>query len=74
MKLQGLDAWLHCLLTDGLGPARWLALMQRWGEPEAVLAARQDDLAEILGPAFCGLRPLHTGVAAAHHGQHRPLQ
>lgn len=34
MKLQGLDAWLHCLLTDGLGPARWLALMQRWGEPE----------------------------------------
>jgi DNA processing protein len=40
MKLQGLDAWLHCLLTDGLGPARWLALMQRWGEPEAVLAAR----------------------------------
>ena len=42
MKLQGLDAWLHCLLTDGLGPARWLALMQRWGEPEAVLAARQD--------------------------------
>lgn len=52
MKLQGLDAWLHCLLTDGLGPARWLALMQRWGEPEAVLAARQDDLAEILGPAL----------------------
>jgi DNA processing protein len=35
MKLQGLDAWLHCLLTDGLG-----------------LAARQDDLAEILGPAL----------------------
>lgn len=68
MKLQGLDAWLHCLLTDGLGPARWLALMQRWGEPEAVLAARQDDLAEILGPAFCGLRPLHTGVATAHTG------
>lgn len=34
----------------------------------------QPGLPQRLGPAFCGLRPLHTGVAAAHHGQHRPLQ
>lgn len=74
MELRGLDAWLHCLLTAGLGPARWLALMQRWGEPEAVLAAPADDLAEILGPALARTLRDASHTQAGREAAHAWLQ
>ncbi len=52
MNLTGLDAWLHCLLTPGLGAAHWLRVLQGWGEPEHALAASHAALSEVLGAAL----------------------
>lgn len=49
MELRGLDAWLHCALAPSLSLGRWLALLQRWGEPENALAAGAGALSELLG-------------------------
>lgn len=50
--LTGLDAWLHCHLTPGLGPAGWRRLLQAFGDAEAIAAASQGELATVSKPAI----------------------
>ena len=80
MNLTGLDAWLHCLLTPGLGAAHWLRVLQRWGEPEQALAASHAALSEVLGATLARRLLSHdsqAGREAVHDwlalGEHRQL-
>lgn len=42
------EAWLRLTLTPGLGPASLLALLQRFHEPQHVLAQRETVLSEVV--------------------------
>ena len=44
-----LDAWLALNLVKGVGPRLQVLLLERFGSPRAVLAARPEELAEVSG-------------------------
>lgn len=60
------DAWLKLLLAPGVGPVAGMRLIDRFGEPEAALAAGPSGwrAAGIAEPLFEGLRAPDTGALA----------
>jgi DNA processing protein len=61
---SGVAATLRLSMLPGLGPRTMAALLERFGEPQAVLAAPDRELAEVSG---VGPKLVHTIRTAAHH-------
>lgn len=49
LPAEELRAWLRLSHTEGIGPVRGQALLQRFGHPEAILAAGSGPVAQTLG-------------------------
>ena len=47
----GRQAWLHLVLTPGLGPLTALRLLAALGSPERILSSARTALAALVGPA-----------------------
>lgn len=57
--LAGRQAWLHLVLTPGLGPLSALRLLSALGSPDRILGSGRATLAALVGPALASalLRP-----------------
>src|SRR4051812_22848026 len=49
LSSSALEPVLRLAIVDGIGPARLSALLARFGSPERVLAAREEELAAVPG-------------------------
>ena len=59
-----ISAWLNLSMLPGLGPRTLTSLLERFGTPEAALAASETELAWVSG---VGPKLIHKIKTAAHH-------
>ena len=63
MKLtQEQRDWLCLALTPGVGTARFIRLLARFGRPQRVLRATVDELADIVGKNLAARILQHAGA------------